>query len=200
MYWGSTYTTRLRDYCEIFYIANPTPSDTFPYTNNKNCGKFRSDVLDLLSFNWMNDLSSESMKIYYQFIKNSSGTAADDIICNYNIITFITCLVILIVNMIFVNLSEAMVREIDFDDESPSDYTLLVSGIPREERNVKNLMNKYLKIPNLDIRDINLTYKLTEAFDLRIQRQSLTKLIDNNEGEKFKSGFLCFKKDYVKSE
>ncbi len=77
----------------------------------------------------------------------------------------------------FASLSSILKAEIDNKEQSPADYTLIVSDIPKEKNKAKELKNDYLHIDQVDIKEINLTYKLGEQIKLKNQLRKIQKTI-----------------------
>ncbi len=86
----------------------------------------------------------------------------------------------------------------DFNEESPADYTLIVSDIPKEKNNGIELKNDYLDVNEVNIKEINLTYKLTEQIELKNNLRNIQKKLNNNNKDYYEEGILCFKKKIKK--
>ena len=63
----------------------------------------------------------------------------------------------------------------DFNEQSPTDYTLIVSDIPKEKNIGKELKDDFLDISEVNIKEINLTYKLTEQIELKNKIRNIQK-------------------------
>ena len=191
----NAYANKLNDYCTEFYVK-----DTIPVgleTNNEYCVNFiSSDEYDYTKFDWMNKWSGQTMIFYIKILKDfATQKQIDDVICNFNLISFISLLILFIINMLFISLTSALKNEIDFKEQSPSDYTLIVSDIPTEQYKPGPLKNDYLDPDdNVDIKEINLSYKLTEIKNLKRELIEIKKKLKNNKTGFYEEGILCFKK------
>ena len=63
----------------------------------------------------------------------------------------------------------------DFNEQSPTDYTLIVSDIPKEKNVGTELKNNYLDVNEVNIKEINLTYKLTDQIELKNKIRNIQK-------------------------
>ena len=189
------YANRLYEYCTEFYVK-----DTIPIgleTKNEYCINFiTKDEYDYTKFDWMNKWSGQTMIMYIKILKDfATQKQIDDVVCNFNFISFISLLILLIVNMLFISLTSALKNEIDFKEQSPSDYTLIISDIPKEQYKPDPLKNDYLDPEdNVDIKEINLTYKYTEIKNLKKELIGIKKKIKNNKSTGYyEEGILCCK-------
>ena len=97
--------------------------------------------------------------------------------------------------MIFLNLSEAIVNEINFNEQSPSDYTLMISDIPTTQSDPQELKNVFLADSSAKICEINLTYKLSAMNKIKNKLRELKKIRRMNRGKEYYEvgTFLCCK-------
>lgn len=97
--------------------------------------------------------------------------------------------------MFFLNLSEAIVNEINYNEQSPSDYTLMISDIPSAQSDPQELKNVFLADNSAEIYDINLTYKLSAMNKIKNKLRELKKIRRMNKGkENYEvTVFLCCK-------
>jgi len=117
IYFSYNTRTELKDYCNIT-------------SNNFTLCKER--VLN--TTNWLTYVTSENFKIYKNisdeiYLKNNAGTTENSTfnLIDYNFISLITQLILLIVHLIFYNNMLNLSGEIDIINLTPSDYTLMVS-------------------------------------------------------------------------
>ena len=106
------YANRLYEYCTEFYVK-----DTIPIgleTKNEYCINFiTNDEYDYTKFDWMNKWSGQTMIMYIKILKDfATQKQIDDVVCNFNFISFISLLILLIVNMLFISLTSALKNEI----------------------------------------------------------------------------------------
>ena len=63
----------------------------------------------------------------------------------------------------------------DFNEQSPVDYTFIVIDIPEEKNIGKELKDDFLDISEVNIKEINLTYKLTDQIELKNKIRNIQK-------------------------
>ncbi len=189
------YGDKLNKYCTEFYIESGSISGI--ETNNNDCRYFiRTEQYKNTSFDLINTLSGEVMLFYVHILKDfAEQKQIDDVIINFNIIFFISSFIIFCIHLMFVSLSSILKAEIDNNEQSPADYTLIVSDIPKEKNKAKELKNDYLHIDQVNIKEINLTYKLGEQMKLKGQLRKIQKKIYKANNELYyNEGILCCKK------
>ena len=77
------------------------------------------------------------MLFYIKILKDfANQNQIDNAVCNFNFISFIAMIILFIINLLYVSLTSALKAEIDFNEQSPSDYILLVSDIPVEKTDI----------------------------------------------------------------
>ena len=194
-YLSNRYADELFDYCTEYY-KNSSSLQGFE-TNVTECVNFISTKeFDYTSFDWINQWSGETMLNYAKILKSIfNQKKVDDILVNFNIIPFICLLCLFICNMIFLNLSEAIVNEINFNEQSPSDYTLMISDIPTTQSDPQELKNVFLADSSAKICEINLTYKLSAMNKIKNKLRELKKIRRMNRGKEYYEvgTFLCCK-------
>ena len=201
IYITDMYSSDLFDYCTEFYTNSSSISGL--ETNMEECVNFVSKKeFDYTSFDWINRWSGETMLIYVKLIREFNGQSkVDEIVTNFNIITFICLICLFIVNLLFINLSEAIVNEINFNEQSPSDYTLMISDIPKTQSDPEELKNVFLADSSAKIHDINLTYQISSVNKKKESLRSLKKIRRMNHGKEeytTTSMFCCKKTGRVK--
>ena len=63
---------------------------------------------------------------------------------NFNRIFFISTFIIFFIHLLYISLTSALKAEMDFNDQSPADYTLIVNDIPKEKNIGKELKDDFL--------------------------------------------------------
>ena len=128
------YADELFDYCTEYYKEGEN-NLVFPQTNNKFCINFmKGEEYKYTSFDWINRFSGETMLLYTKIMREVlNQDIIDKVVCNYDKFAFFCLLSLFIANLFFVNLSQALLKEIDFNDLSPSDYTLMISDLNEKE-------------------------------------------------------------------
>ena len=196
------YASHLFKYCTEFYTEYTIENNM--ETNNKYCVNFiNSDEYEYTSFDWMNKWSGETMLFYIKILKDfANQNQIDNVVCNFNFISFIAMIILFIINLLYVSLTSALKAEIDFNEQSPSDYTLLVSDIPVEKTDENELI-EFLNQDNLKIKSINLTYNLYEISVLKNKIRNINKTLKKKDKDNdgfYEEGILCFKKQKSTSE
>lgn len=198
MIFSKKYADKLYDYCTEFYNEDKNNLNGFE-TNNENCTYFikNNKNSQYNSFDWMNKYSGEVMLFYINILEEfATKKQIDDIVLNFNLISFITLFILFIVNLLFVSITSILVTEIDFTNISVSDYACMVSEIPKN-LNAKAI-ESYLKYKDSrPIHEINLTYKLSEIEKLKKRYLYLNSIENKRESQieqYYNEGILCFKK------
>ena len=62
---------------------------------------------------------------------------------NFNIIFLSVFLLFFFINLLYISLTSALKAEMDFNEQSPADYTLIVSDIPKEKNIGKELKDVF---------------------------------------------------------
>ena len=189
------YGDKLNKYCTEFYIESGSINGI--ETNNIYCPYFiRTEQYKNTSFDLINILSGEVILFYVKILKDfADQKEIDDVIINFNIIFFISSFIIFFIHLMTVCISSILKAEIDNNEQSPADYTLIVSDIPTEKNKAEELKNDYLNIDQVDIKEINLTYKLGEQIKLTNQLRKIQKKIYKaNNNFYYNEGILCCKK------
>ena len=90
----NAYANKLNDYCTEFYVKDAIPVGL--ETNNEYCVNFiSSDEYDYTKFDWMNKWSGQTMIFYIKILKDfATQKQIDDVICNFNLISFISLLIL----------------------------------------------------------------------------------------------------------
>lgn len=173
------YANELSTFCGEFYI-NTTDINTLNgyETNADECVNFiKGDNYTFIGLDIFNKFSGETMLSYVKLFKKFHSTKqVDNVITNFNILTFITLICLFILNLFFLNLSTAYVDEIDFNEESPSDYAVMVSDIPQTRMNADEIKNDFPQEYFDDIYEVNMTYKLRAIAKIKEQLRQLKKL------------------------
>ena len=193
------YADNLYKYCTEFYISEGDVNNF--ETKNKNCTNFLEYKFDNkdendMTFDWINRYSGVAMLKYINVLKDfASQETIDEIVVNFNFISFITLLYLFLIHLLYVSLSSIFITENDSSIKSPNSYTVMVSDIPIKECD-KDL-KKYLTINDkINIHDINISYKLTKLEQLKDEYRKIERILleINQFTEYYEEGFLCCKK------
>ena len=176
------YADELFDYCTEYYKKDGT-NLIFPQTSNKFCENFlKGEEYEYTTFDWINKFSGEAMLLYTKIMKEVlNQDIIDKVVCNYDEFAFFCLLSLFIANLFFVNLSQALLKEIDFNDLSPSDYTLMISDLDEKE------YSNYNDLANFILEDENEDKKEDENNNEQKDENEDKKEDDNNNEQKDKN-------------
>ena len=187
-----------------------------------------ADVDDIIKLDWMNKMSTYNLKFYYDVFKygaeESQYENIQTITLNYSLMYFITMITILILNYIFILHINLLDLCENFKITTPSDYALLIHGVPKQEKNDGKIKEELIKIvkevsnyvPNLDIYQIIPCLRIAEIYEIALKKYEYKTILyhlENFEKQKklnrdnnyvnngiinnlhyFKNYFLCNKK------
>lgn len=108
-----------------------------------NCSGLNSNSTD--SFDWVYQMSYQNVYTYRMLLKEA-GLSPYETVPDYNLINFLTIMALFAANLFFVNLVKNLAAESDYEEITPSDYTLMVSNIPKNFKDVDELKNEILEI------------------------------------------------------
>ena len=123
------YYKELVTYCNQLNI---TDVDCHNYYNN-------TSVEWLYSFSYENSL-------HYRNLSN-----VKTIIIDYTFLILVNMILLLITNATYITVVYNKIIEIDYYNVTPSDYTLLISDIPKEYKSLKEIENKLLKFKRRNV-------------------------------------------------
>ena len=155
-------------------------------TDNENCLKFLSmkennkttiDLDSIISIDWIFKMSSDNIKIYYDLFKNEHNII-DSILIDYSFLYFLTGIILLIINFFYVHYFNLLDEADNFEDITPSDFTILVHGVKRPKNNNNMTRKDYLMTLineisqnyfTLEVHQIIPCYNLVELYKLTKQ-------------------------------
>ena len=80
------------------------------------------------------------MLLYIKILKDfANQKQIDNVMVNFNRIFFISTFIIFFIHLLYISLTSALKAEMDFNEQSPTDYTLIVSDIPNEKKYRKRI-------------------------------------------------------------
>ena len=190
MVFSIRYTNHLKDHCNKYYnIENNLTTNNTNEINDTNifiqkkdsCKKYLSssqsikeDLSSIIQTDWILRMSTDNLKNYYE-IFNGKEENINDILIDFSFLYFLTSLVLLIINFLFIHYINLISDKEDFEETTPKDFTIFVHGVKRPKDNKKitrkehlrNLLNEisnnYFK---LEIHDIIPCYKLNQLYKL----------------------------------
>ena len=171
----------------------------------------KADVDDVVKLDWMNKMSTYNIKFYYDVFKygaeKSQYNNIQSITLNYSLMYFITGITILILNYIFI----LHVNLLDLCENvkitTPSDYALLIHGVPKPQNEEGKIKEELIKIvnevsiyvPNLVIYQIIPCLRIAEIYEVALKKYEYKKILyhlENFEQQKA----LNREKNYTKNE
>jgi hypothetical protein len=121
-----------------FCLKNITNVTNSTYCNEKYTNRTKTDWLYSMSYNNYEN---------YQGLMGLLKVDTDlDPTVNYHLVNFITMFLILFLNFFMINIVKMAVKEIDYTNITPSDYTLMVIGIDKNFPDDDFLKNDILKM------------------------------------------------------
>ena len=148
---------------------------------------YNADVSKVVKNDWMTKMSTYNLKYYYnvfQYQANGKEDVIDSVILDFSFMYFLTGLTVLISNYIFILHINLLDLCENFKVTTPSDYALLIHGVPRPENNGKmkdelmkivNDVNKY--VGKLEVYQIIPCLRIVEMYDVAKKKYSIKKKI-----------------------
>ena len=146
----------------------------------------KGEEYEYTSFDWINKFSGEAMLLYTKIMKEVlNQDIIDKVVCNYDEFAFFCLLSLFIANLFFVNLSQALLKEIDFNDLSPSDYTLMISDLDENEySNYNDLANFILEDEDENKKEEENNNEQKNEAENKKEEENNNEQKDNNEDKK----------------
>jgi hypothetical protein len=146
IYMARQYNQQLKIYC-LDRIEEP-------------CKSFNTKAND-----WLFSMNSDNIMTYSQIVKTFNN---ENIVYTIEIsfINFLTMMVIILVVIFFIIILDANTTEIDMLNTTPTDYTLMISNLPKSI-NTKEEVIEYLILDGIKPYDVCLSYKVIEFQELK---------------------------------
>jgi hypothetical protein len=143
---------------------------------------------------WLFVMSYESMHFYKNILKTIllDDTLAEKLIINYSMLNCLAMIVIFVANVIGIFNISNMVLEIDFQLTTPSDFTLMISNLPKDSK--KDDLIELLTLPGIKLVDLNFTYKIENYLTFKKQLREVYKKIEYCKLmnlEAYSAGCIC---------
>ena len=192
------YSSDIKNYCNstIKEVTNETvvlDKNTYNFHDLlDDCNKFvdidenilndyKINVSDAIKFDWMNKMSSYNLKYYYNVFKYGADPKKydniDKIILDYSFMYFLTGISFLIANYILILHINLLDLIENFKLTTPSDYSLLIHGVPNPQNGVKikdELINIIKEVSffesNFDVYHIIPCLKIGDIYDVAKQK------------------------------
>ena len=188
--------------------------DAIKYFREHN-EEYNADVDDIIKLDWMNKMSTYNIKFYYTVFKYGAEESQYDNIqsttLNYSLMYFINMITILILNYIFILHINLLDLCENFKITTPSDYALLIHGVPIPENNEGKIKEELIKIvkevsnyvPNLDIYQIIPCLRIAEIYDIALKKYEYKKILyhlENFEKQKKLNRENNYSKNGIKND
>ena len=144
------YSNDLIKYCEKKFEGIEVTNTT---QLGRDCQKFiEQDISDdeKKKIDWTVKMSGDNIKYYYDIfgygISEKERDKIDSIIIEYSLMYFLTGMTVLIANYLLILHIKLLDDYENFKETTPSDYAVLLHGVPREDNENFNMKNEVKKI------------------------------------------------------
>ena len=151
-------------------------------TNSTNCYKYLgitsssgSSDDNIIKTDWIMKFSSDNVINYYNLFKEKSKEPdkITEVLFDYCFMHFLTSIILLIINFFFIHYVNLINDKEDFESTTPRDYTLLIHGVTRPNKDItklqhlKNILTEISKnYFRLEVHKIIPCYNLVELYKL----------------------------------
>ncbi len=138
------YANDIKDYCKKSLTSSTLrilANDKSTYTYNDlagDCSKYVTNNEtdeDAFKADWLSDMSCYNLDSYYNVFKYQATYDQRDninpVILDYSFMYFLTGITVLIANFLFIQIVSLFSEYEDFKATTPSDYAVLVRGVPK---------------------------------------------------------------------
>ena len=133
------------------YTYDDLLDDCDKYVDVKNRTNGTKDD-DNFKADWLSDMSSYNLKSYYDvFAYKATDEQKDninDVILDYSFMYFLTGISVLIANYLFIQIVSLLSQYEDFKYTTPSDYAVLIHGVPKPKDEKGKMKDELMKIIN----------------------------------------------------
>ena len=187
---SNRYYKDIKNYCDSSFSFN----ETFFEEENRNnidtetvseyCYKYLTVVSiferlisdsSYIQTDWMTKFSSDNINNYYKIFEENAKEPeiVTDSLLSYSFVYFLTSIILLIINFFFIHYVNLLDDKDNFESTTPSDYTLLIHGVKRPNKNtskiqhLKNIISEISKdYFKLEVHQIIPCYNLVELYKL----------------------------------
>lgn len=192
------YSSDLNNYCDII-LKNDSDLDE---NYKKDCTKFSSNETEIYSniiqIDWLISMSAHNIKNYHNIFEynttDDQKNKIEDLTLDYSFMYFLTGITILVADYLFILDINLLDECQNFQETTPSDYTVLIHGVPKPENNnqikeeVLNIVREvsFLQSP-LQIYQIIPCLRFAEIYNIAKEKfEEETKIYHVNHFEKQK--------------
>jgi hypothetical protein len=181
MVFAKRYSNNLKDYCEDYiFPLNITKIDELDLKVIMICVNYldfdeASQNNDIIKTTWLNKFNGNKIIDYYNLfgMLTDNYKPIEDVIINFSFVYFLTSIVLLIINFFFIHYVNLINDKEDFESTTPRDYTVLIQGVKRPDKNttkLKHLQNIINEISDnyfkLKVHHIIPCYNLVKLYKL----------------------------------
>ena len=193
MVFSKRYYDDVEKHCESYFFLNSAnytynkssiEKQLYPElsTNSTNCYKYLGITLsstssddNIIKTDWIMKFSSDNVINYYNLFKEKSDdpNQITEVLFNYSFMYFLASIILLIINFFFIHYVNLINDKEDFESTTPRDYTVLIRGVTRPNKNItklqhlknilKEISDNYFK---LEVHRIIPCYNLVELYKL----------------------------------
>ena len=192
------YSSDLNNYCDIILKNDSDLDDNY----KKDCTKFSSNETEIYSniiqIDWLISMSAHNIKNYHNIFEynttDDQKNKIEDLTLDYSFMYFLTGITILVADYLFILDINLLDECQNFQETTPSDYTVLIHGVPKPENNnqikeeVLNIVREvsFLQSP-LQIYQIIPCLRFAEIYNIAKEKfEEETKIYHVNHFEKQK--------------
>lgn len=136
--------------------------------NLTSCNRYNTTNLNVL-FNqseWLYEMSydqvNKSFLILNELYNSDTSVinyyALEDHFVDFNLLNLFSIILLLVCNLFFIVLTKNFELELDYEEITPSDFTLMISGVDKDFRDIEDLkINSLELVLNLFILEINFS-------------------------------------------
>lgn len=108
-----------------------------------------------ITTDWLYKMSYQSLNSTMSIMRalNFSSTVTEEFfssVVNYTFVNLLTMLVLFIVNCIFISDVYNRMKEADFGAVTPSDFTLMISGVSKDFKDIEELKKKHIEMVSVN--------------------------------------------------
>jgi hypothetical protein len=132
---------------ELFAFCNVTGASL------SECGRYSANQTNNYT-DWLYQMSYDNINFYHNLsakvigqVNITEANRFDDLLVNYNFINFLAMMALFAINFIIIMIMNTIIKEADYGNITPSDFTLMVSNIEKEKYdNTEHMIENVLEI------------------------------------------------------
>lgn len=198
MYYAKDYKDNLNSYCNQIKNSTDVCIEFFNIVlENKTVTNKTRDVGFLWSLNY------ENIKYKERAISNATNVDVKefDPLIDVTLLSFICEIVLVIMNILFMNIVYNLDLEADIKNITPEDFALRITNIPKHLSNEE--IKDVLSIEGSEIIEVLRTYKINEFLEYKnelIDLKKKLKMLEFQKKDRIEGLFSTITKDQIKSK